>query len=293
VSDTSIHIALTFDDNFWAPAYATMRSVCLFTHRRADLVFHLCHRTLTEAHRADIAAITDEFPVTLQWHDLDASELFRDVAARMPENKRLSNIVYARLMIDRLVGPDVARVLYLDCDMLVRDDIAKLFDVPMDGFPVAAVRDSIGAFITGGRDLRNNRDLFDPADAYFNAGMVLIDVALWRAADIIGRLEEALKSGVMGRIYYDQDFLNLVFSRNWKQLEWRWNTIDARHAHEGLNPAILHYTGEAKPWGVLSGLRQSVAFARLYRHVMTNELFYRFARHRWKRWWRKRLGMGS
>src|SRR5690606_9658939 len=140
-----IHIALTFDDNFWAPAYATMRSVCLFTRRRSDLVFHLCHRTLTAEHWADLEAITAEFPVELRWYDLDASDLFRDVAKRMPENKRLSNIVYARLMIDRLVGPDVERVLYLDCDMLVRDNIEKLFDIDMEGKPIAAVRDSIGA----------------------------------------------------------------------------------------------------------------------------------------------------
>lgn len=292
MTTTPIHIALTFDDNFWAPAYATMRSICLFSHRRADLVFHLCHRTLSMAHRADLAAITEEFPVALRWYDLDQSELFRDVAKRMPENKRLSNIVYARLMIDRLVGPEVARVLYLDCDMLVRDNIEKLYDLDMADFPIAAVRDSIGAFITGGRDLRNNRDIFDIANPYFNAGMVLIDVAKWREADIIGRMEQALKDGVMARIYYDQDFLNLVFQRNWLALPWRWNTIDARHAHEGLDPAILHYTGENKPWGVFSGMLQSVAFARLYRHVMTNELFYRFARHRWKRWWKKKLGLG-
>lgn len=291
MNEQQIHIALTFDDNFWAPAYATMRSVALFTRRRSDLVFHLCHRTLTDAHRADLAAIAEEFPVQLRWYDLDQSDLFQDVARRMPENKRLSNIVYARLMIDKLVGPDVERVLYLDCDMLVRDNIERLYDIDMQGFPIAAVRDSIGAFITGGRDLRHNRDIFDAADPYFNAGMVLIDVAKWREADIIGRLEQALKDGVMARIYYDQDFLNMVFSRNWLQLPWRWNTIDARHAHEGLNPSILHYTGENKPWGVLSGMLHSVAFARLYRHVMTNELFYRFARHRWQRWWKNKLGL--
>ena len=291
MTGTPIHIALTFDDNFWAPAFATMRSVCLFSHRRTDLVFHLCHRTLSPAHRADLLAITEEFPVELRWYDLDQSALFRDVAKRMPENKRLSNIVYARLMIDKLLGPDVQRVLYLDCDMLVRDGIEKLFDVDMGGKPIAAVRDTMGAFITGGRDLKANRDIFDPADAYFNAGMVLIDVAQWREADIIGRLEQALTDGVMARIYYDQDFLNLVFANNWQQLPWRWNTIDARHAHEGLDPAILHYTGQAKPWGIFAGMLHWVAFGRLYRHVMTNDLFYQFARHRWKRWWKKKLGL--
>ena len=173
--------------------------------------------------------------------------------------------------------------------MLVRDDVAFLFDLDLEGNSIAAVRDSIGAFITGRRDLRQNRDIFDPADYYFNAGMVLIDIARWREADIISRMEEAYAAGVMQRIYYDQDLLNLVFKGKWFKLPWRWNVIDARSTHEGVDPAIAHYTGNTKPWGVLAGIFGSVAFARLYRHVMTNELFYRFARHRWKRWWLKKL----
>lgn len=288
----AIHIALTFDDNFWAPAFATMRSICLFTHRRDELVFHLLHRTLSDEHRADLSEITAEFPVSLRWYDLDQSDMFRDIAGRMPENKRLSNIVYARLMIDRLVGPEVARILYLDCDMLVRDDIGILFETDLEGHAIGAVRDTSGAFITGQRDLRKNRDIFDPADPYFNAGLVLIDLAKWREADIIGRMEAAYASGVMQRIYYDQDLLNLIFKGKWLRLPWRWNVIDARPVHEGVDPAIVHYTGETKPWALLAGTMRSVAFARFYRHVMTNDLFYRFARHRWKRWWLKKLRLG-
>jgi lipopolysaccharide biosynthesis glycosyltransferase len=289
----AMHVALTFDDNFWAPAFATMRSVCLFTHRRDELVFHLCHRTLTAAHRADLERITEEFPVELRWYDLDQSEMFRDIAARMPVNKRLSNIVYARLMIDRLVGADVDRILYLDCDMMVRDDVAYLFDLDLEGNSIAAVRDSVGAIIAGGRDIKKNRDIFDPADYYFNAGMVLIDVAKWREADIIGRMEEAYATGVMQRIYYDQDLLNLVFKDKWLKLHWRWNVIHARLAHDSLDAAIFHYTGQSKPWGIFAYTFQVVASARTYRHVMTNELFYRFARHRWKRWWLKKLRLAK
>jgi lipopolysaccharide biosynthesis glycosyltransferase len=281
-----IHIALTFDDNFWAPAYAVMRSVCLFTHRRSDLVFHLFHRTLTPEHHADLERIVPEFGAQLVWYNLDQSAMFADIARRMPENKRLTNIVYARLLIDQLLPAQVERVLYLDCDMLVRDRIEELYELDMQGFPIACVRDTLGSFISGGRDLMVNRDLFDMADPYFNAGMILIDVAQWRAADIGGRLEQALSSGVMARIYYDQDFLNLVFKNRWLRLPSRWNTIDARHSHEALDPAILHYTGKTKPWHLIS----NVAFRRTYRHVMTNGLFYRFMRHRWRRYWLNKLG---
>lgn len=288
----AMHVALTFDDNFWAPAYATMRSVGLYTPHREDLVFHLFHRTLSADHRADLEKIQTEFPVALRWYDLDQSELFRDIAARMPENKRLSNIVYARLVIDQLVAPDVERILYLDCDMLVRDDIAWLFALDMGEMSIGAVRDPSGALITGQRDLMKNRDLFDPSDAYFNAGMLLIDIERWRNANILGRMEEAYASGIMQRIYYDQDLLNLIFKNKWYHLPWRWNLIDARPAHDGIDPAIVHYTGDTKPWSVFAHTFQSVAFARLYRHVMTNRLFYSFARHRWKRWWLKKLRLG-
>ncbi len=36
-----LHIALSFNDKFWAPAYAVMRSICLTSTRRKDIVFHL------------------------------------------------------------------------------------------------------------------------------------------------------------------------------------------------------------------------------------------------------------
>ena len=55
-------IALTYDDNFWAPAFATMRSVCLVALHRQELKVHLFHRTLTPGHKADLEATRDEFP---------------------------------------------------------------------------------------------------------------------------------------------------------------------------------------------------------------------------------------
>ena len=102
-------------------------------------------------------------------------------------------------------------------------------------------------------------------------------------------MEQAYADGIMERIYYDQDLLNLIFRNNWLPLPWRWNLIEPKPGHEAFDPAVIHYTGSYKPWNIVTGMRQSVAFARFYRHVMTNSLFYDFARHRQKQWWRKKL----
>lgn len=279
MTGTQIHIALCFDDNFWAPAYATMRSVCLATRRRKDLVFHLCHRTLTPAHRTDLESISQEFGATLFWYDIDANPLFADIATRARYNKRLSNIVYARLLFAEILPKAITRLIYLDCDVYVRAPVENLFETDMQGLPVAGVQDYLAPFITGGRDIRNFSGLLDTADPYFNAGVLLIDMEKWRQAKILQKLERAIADGTMDRIYYDQDFLNLVFQNNWLRLEQLWNIIDPRPPHQALNPHILHYTDRRKPWNLVSG----VAFARVYRHVMTNKIFYAYLRHRLKR----------
>src|SRR5690606_26886731 len=97
--------------------------------------------------------------------------------------------------------------------------------------------------------------------------------------DIRNELDELDANGTLARLYYDQDILNLLFRGNWHRLPWRWNVINAHYAHEAIDPAILHYTS-FKPWAVLGGILHTTAFAQQYRHIMTNELFYRFARHR-------------
>ena len=288
---SAIHIALTFDDSFWAPAYTLMRSICLSTKRKTDLVFHLLHRPLSPEHRADLDKISTEYGAVLRYYPLDQSAVFTRFVETMPESAQWPKVVYARLLLPRLLPDDVERVIYLDCDMMVRRPIEALFEADLAGQPLGAVADSISPFIAGRRDMRQNAGIFDPADPYFNSGMLVIDRAGWAALDMEAEIATLAQKGWMERLYYDQDMLNLIFAGRWTPLNWRWNCIDAHPAHEALNPAILHYTGVNKPWFLLAGILRTSAYARWYRHVMTNELFYRFARHRWKRTWLRRLGL--
>lgn len=283
--NTSIHVLLAFDDNFWAPAYAVMRSICLGTHRRKDLVFHLCQMGLTDEHQKDLQSITTEFGAKLIFNDLTSNKIFNDQIAALPSDNRLNHMMYARLMVDVLVPKDVARIIYFDCDTYVRGAIEELAEIDMGKNAIAAVEDAHADFITTKRDMAENKDLFDTADPYFNSGLLVIDTKKWRQAKVLETLKTMVSNGTMARLYYDQDFLNLVFKHNWHHLDQMWNIIDPRPPHEAFNPKMLHYTGKRRPWKLLS----YVAFARAYRHVMTNDLFYRYMRHRWIKTLKKTL----
>jgi lipopolysaccharide biosynthesis glycosyltransferase len=275
----AIDVALTFDTNFWAPAFATMRSICLFTKRRTDLTFHLCHRPLRPDQIEDLFELESEFGVTLKFYDITASSSFNDKIANLPFDKRLTNIVYARLLFDELLPPELTRLIYVDSDMMMVAPIENLWTADLQGKTLGAVPERWGAFIATGKDFRKNRDLFDPADPYFNAGLLVIDLARWRDAAVADEIVNFTKTGIMSRIYYDQDFLNIVFRHDFQPLDPRWNVIGPHFAHEGIEVFNLHYVGKSKPWNLVS----NVAFFRMYRHVMTNRVFYKFFRHRIRR----------
>jgi len=276
-----IHVALTFNDRYWALAYAVMRSICLTTKLRKEVVFHLCHSDLEAEHRTIIESIATEFGAGLVHHDPEQNPDFVALVKTLPATNRFPAVVYARLVLDKILPPGAERVIYLDCDTMVRRPIEAFYDMDLGGKALAAVADPYHDGIKLGRDIRTKASPFDAAEPYFNSGVLLIDLTALAAANVPGRVAELAATGVLQKLYFDQDLLNYIFRDNWLELDWRYNLMLPRKAHEGLNPAIIHYTGHMRPWWIWSG----VAFARTYRHVMTNDVFWRFWRERFSRRW--------
>ena len=281
----SIHIALTFDDNFWAPACAVIRSTLLSTKRRADLVFHLVVLGISSEHLADLNAVAEEFGVSFIYYQLGDYPDFLRVCGDLRGHKRFPPVSYARLILDRILPPSVERVIYLDCDTFVIAPIEMLFEQDMQGNPIAGVSDPFAMHIMMGRDMVAKKGIFDPAEPYFNSGVLLIDMVLYRQWGVEQKLDEIKAAGLIPKLYYDQDILNLIFRGRWTRLNWRFNTIDPWRAQQAMGPYIIHYTGDQRPWYLVS----LAPFHHMYRHTMKNELFYRFWRHRMKQRWTKRL----
>jgi lipopolysaccharide biosynthesis glycosyltransferase len=164
--------------------------------------------------------------------------------------ERITVATYSRLLIPELVARHVRRVVYLDVDVLVRQDLSPLFAIDLGGAPVGAVRDFV-----------EHRHLF-------NAGVLVIDVERWRSDGLAERaLQLAAETGES-----DQEALNTVV-QSWCELEYKWNVQHGNLFFAGLhglaerppatdvierlyvqrwqlyrNAAILHFVGGVKPW---------------------------------------------
>lgn len=289
MSAAPIHLVLTFDDPYWAPAYAVMRSIALSSRRPADLRFHLLHIGLAAAHRSELDAIAAEFPARIDHIALETQPAYQAFVAELPIKRPFTAVIYARLLLDALLPPEVGRLVYLDCDTLVRAPIEDLAETDLGGKSIGAVLDAHRHMQMLGTDLRRNRDVFYFGYPYFNSGVLLIDRAAFARAGVPERTRAFAAAGLLDRLQYDQAALNLIFAGDWQPLDFRWNLINPVPAHEALEPHVVHYTGPRKPWGVLPG----AAYGRLYRHVMTNRIFHDFRRARARRAVLGRLGGGA
>jgi lipopolysaccharide biosynthesis glycosyltransferase len=285
----ALHIALALDDKFWAPAYATMRSVALTTRRRGDLVFHIFHWKLEADHRLELDAIATEFGATIRHYPLDADPTIAALLESLPGTHDFPPIVYARLLLDRLLPAEVARVLYLDSDLYIRAPVEQLIEIDLGGKTLAAAPEPGRHHLVAGDDMRTRQGPFDIADPYFNSGVLLIDRALWGRADLPGFLAELRASGEIDRLYHDQDVLNLKFRGDWLRLDPLWNLTKPHPALRALDPYIVHYTTGMKPWNRLA----YVAFGSSYKHVMTAAVLKRYRRERRQAWLWRLIGRGK
>lgn len=196
----------------------------------------------------------------------DAARLLADY--KLEAKEHISVETYYRFLIQAAM-PDYDKVLYIDCDLIVKRDLADLFATDIEGYMLAAVRDAdfIGQINGANPTTKPYADkvlkLKDPY-TYFQAGVLLFNEKEMRKAYSV---DEWLRFATKSYRYSDQDVLNIYCQDRVKYLDMAWNLIfDCNHervskiiAHAPdyiqkeykaahANPYIIHYAGFMKPW---------------------------------------------
>src|SRR5271166_5995897 len=120
--------------------------------------------------------------------------------ANLSGKGRFSRAVFRRLFLDEILPAPIERIVTVDSDMLiVRPGLEKLESLDLRGRPLAAAYDMIFLMDFKGDALarrfqRSRRALGLSLDTpYFNAGLIAIDRAAWRAERVTERATEALR----------------------------------------------------------------------------------------------------
>lgn len=232
-----IHLVTATNDAYALPLGVMLTS--LFANKTSDdlVTVYVLYETLSTQNKLNLVKVLKKYnqhPLFLPVNNLDFSNL--------KETHYITKEMYYRIAIPDLLGPEVKKALYLDSDLIVKEDIRKLWETDISDYFVAAV-ESIDA---QGR----KKDLWIPDNyRYFNSGVLLINVETWREHNISTKVFEFIQTHPEKLVHPDQDALNAVLYDKWLLLHPKWNYTTG-HAKLRLRtkPAIIHFTGQKKPW---------------------------------------------
>lgn len=265
-----MNIVCATDNNFIQHCAVTI--VSILKNNPSNVVIYLLTEGLTEENELKLKNLTIQNGGEIHFIIVNSEVLKTCPMPNLPKLDHISIATYYRLLIPKLLPETIDKVIYLDCDIVIRQNLNELWNYSIDQFAVGAVY-HIAKWIVSSIIRLDYPISF----GYFNAGVLLINLKYWRENEISERLFEYLTKKRDVIVFHDQDALNGVLYDKCMKLPIKWNmlprffkksTLDINDVYNGKiineyydyksqmlveidNPAVVHYVSKPKPWDAM------------------------------------------
>lgn len=161
-----------------------------------------------------------------------------DALVKMYKNTPYTETSIYRFYIGDLPG-EFDTAVYIDPDCVVARDISPILEYELLA-PLAAFHEIHALY-------QDNPSFSD--SAYFNSGVMIIDLNYWRENGITEKLMSMVGKFTDWTGAADQDLMNVVFRGLWAPLNINFNyLVNIYPKLDILDPIIVHFAGKTKPW---------------------------------------------
>lgn len=154
--------------------------------------------------------------------------------------------IYFRLFIPSMF-PQYDKGIYIDSDVVLTDDIAKLFDIDIGENYIGACNDLSIADIPP-LVAYTEKAVGVNAKEYINSGVLLMNLKKMRDDDLEGHFLSLLNKYHFDSIAPDQDYLNAMCNGKIYYLEEKWDTMPNDAKPMLTETSLIHYNLFSKPW---------------------------------------------
>ncbi len=276
-----INIVCNIDKNY--TKYCTVMLLSLLENNKSNrMTIYIIASDLTDIDKKIIRESISKYDCIICFYDIDDSILNN---CPIREGSYITVTTYFRIFLSSILPENIEKVLYLDCDLIVRKDLKDFWDTDIEEYAIACVEDTCSN--VGGEYNPYSRLGYDRKYSYFNAGVILFNLKYCREHNIEEKCINYIKENISHDnklIYYDQDVLNAVLHDKKKFVSFTWNTQEGFYRRKRQirtdvwtdidkclkDPAIIHYLGKRKPWDPNA------------RYPLRNEWFKYLDMSRWK-----------
>lgn len=256
-----LHIAIASDENYARFVATLIVSTAKHNSNFKTISFHLLANGISSTTLSKLGKAVDRYKnCRLEIHDI--SNLAERLGIAVPATIALTS--YARLFMADIISDEISRILYLDTDIIVNDDLSELWTTRLNDNYVGGCLD-----VFEGTESKTAVGL--NADApYVNTGVLLINLDEWRKNNLSGKFMDFLFQHNGKVHHHDQGIINGVCKGHLLLLPPQYNMHSTVYSHPYwlikkitipyysqeeydnaiASPAIIHYTEGFynRPW---------------------------------------------
>lgn len=237
---TEIPIFFAADDAYIPFLAVTIKSLIDKINKSNIYNLRILYTNITEENKKEIMKYENE-NIIIEF--VNVSKNLEKLEDKLLIRDYYSNATYYRILIPNLY-PEYEKVLYLDSDIVILDDIAKLYNINIKKYLIGGVPEH---WFRKYKEFQNYAKKVIGCSnykQYINAGVMLMNLQNLRKIQFEEKFLHLLET-VKYRFAQDQDYFNRICKGNIKYLNEYWNA--SGYLYNKAKPGIVHYT-VFKPW---------------------------------------------
>ncbi len=243
---SEIPIFFSTDDNYIPCLSVAIHSLEANSSEENNYRIIILHTGMSILGKAEVKRMeTDNVRISFQNISHITSKMSKELSLRLRDY--YSETIYYRMFIPSMF-PEYEKAIYLDADIVLQDDIAKLYNLDIGDNLIAGVTDQV---INAVPDFRvySKVGLGIEPKKYFNSGVLVMNLREMRKAKIEERFLYRLLNYNLDTAAPDQDYLNTLCKGRVYYLPETWNKMPDYGKKCDINDIhLIHYNMFRKPW---------------------------------------------
>lgn len=235
-NNTFINIGYGIDNNYARCCATSITSFCL-NNPTKNFNFHIMAKDLSTTNKKQFEQLAQLYSINIYIYEINI-----DTLAKLPTQTHLPIATYFRFILP-LILDNVDKLFYIDADIICLQNADDLFNINLNNNIIGAVPD------LPWMNKKRNKTLNLQNHIYFNAGMLIINIAKWNNFNTFAKVLQAIQNEPQKFRYLDQDALNLILTNHIQYLDTKFNCIDI-NSTEQKNIILLHFAAHPKPWNI-------------------------------------------
>lgn len=205
-----MNIMYSTDENYSKICLSSIRSVLEKNKKVEELKIYIIDNNILKDTRKEIENVIKKYERKCFF--IPCEEICKNVK----KNNEFPISAYARLFVQDNIKEN--KIIYLDCDTIVKKDLTELWNIDLKDNWIAGVQDPLPEYLKKAIEMNSK-------ERYINSGVLVINLKKWRHIDFKTKVIQYMKDHNNNVVHHDQGIINGICNGKILYLEPKFNLM--------------------------------------------------------------------